>query len=224
MNDFDGGFLNAEKYVHDDNFKPDSLTGSDAYDSHYTSKSSISVSEIAGQRLYQNALETQKMIEEKIKERSKIPTPTLNLATRKHNSRESSPLSGIAPRYVQLYESARVKNHVDVEERSSTYEHFEIRDPSPSRNHGCERLYSLSEGKQQEGKERRIGIKKAKEKPPLPDSHYRKIPVAEATKLYDRGMKHKISLEKKRMEAAFEMEELYVSPLVPASKEEAKFR
>ena len=225
MNDFDSNFLNAERHIQDDGTKlvsSSSGTSSDDYDGH-ASGTSISISEIAGQRLYQNALETQKMIEEKIKERSKIPTPTLNLATRRRSSRESSPISGIAPRYIQLYESAKAKSYEDAEERALANAQYEVRDFSPSRNLGCERLYSLSSGKQQEGRERRIEIMKAKERPPLPDSHFKKIPVAEATKLYDRGMKHKISLEMKRMEAAFEMEELYVSPLIPASKKEANF-
>ena len=151
MNDFDSNFLNAERHIQDDGTKlvsSSSGTSSDDYDGH-ASGTSISISEIAGQRLYQNALETQKMIEEKIKERSKIPTPTLNLATRRRSSRESSPISGIAPRYIQLYESAKAKSYEDAEERALANAQYEVRDFSPSRNLGCERLYSLSSGKQQ---------------------------------------------------------------------------
>ncbi len=190
------------------------------------SVSSVSVSEIAGQRLYQNALDTQKKIEDKAKERSKIHKPTLNLATRGRRSREPSPKPGTPPRYIQLYKAAKQRKEAeDVAEfeEKLDFDSVNQRDVTPTRNASCERLYSLSAQKQQEGKERRMEIMKAKTKPPLPDSHYKKITASEASKLYDRGMKHLISLEMKRMEAAFEMEEAYVSPLVPNSLGEENF-
>jgi hypothetical protein len=180
--------------------------------------SRTSISEIAGERLYQNALDTQKKIEEKTKERLKVPKRTLNLATAGRRSREPSPQPGQPPRYLQLYESAKAKR-AESEESKPSETTPSIRDYSPSRNGSCERLYSLSAQKQQEGKERRIEIMKSKTKPPLPDSHFKKISPEKASKLYDRGMKHLISLEMKRMEAAFDMEEEYQSPLVPKSKE-----
>ena len=178
--------------------------------------SRTSVSEIAGQRLYQKALEKREKIEEKSREKERVPKPKLNLATRGRRSRDPSPSLGHPPRYIQLYEQGKTKIALEAERDS---EEVHIREPSPSRNESCERLYSLSAQKQMEGKERRLEIMKAKSKPPLPESHFKKIPASEATKIYDRGMKHKISLEMKIMEAAFEMEEAYVSPLVPKSKE-----
>mmetsp|Transcript_6367 Transcript_6367/g.7885 ORF Transcript_6367/g.7885 Transcript_6367/m.7885 type:complete len:224 (+) Transcript_6367:95-766(+) len=179
--------------------------------------SRTSVSEIAGQRLYQNALDTQKKIEEKSKERNNVPLPTLTLATRGRRSREASPVPGQPPRYVQLYEKSKTKITSEAEKESPVV--VQTRDVSPAQKESCERLYSLSAQKQQEGKERREEILKSKSKPPLPESHFRKIPTSQATKIYDRGMKHLISLEMKRMEAAFESEENYSSPLVPKSKE-----
>lgn len=196
--------------------------------SHGTNKSASSgnasrcSSEVAGERLYQNALETRKKIEEKIKEQSKVQKRTLNLATRGRRSREPSACPGTPPRYIQLYEYAKTKQYRE-EMEASTNSVTEVRDPSPSRNLGCERLYSLSTSKQQEGRERRTEIMKANERPPLPDSHYRKISVTDGIKIYERGMKHKINLEIKRMEAAFEMEELYVSPLIPNSVIDQQF-
>lgn len=178
--------------------------------------SRTSISEIAGQRLYQNALETQRKIEKKSQERMKVEKPTLKLATRGRRSRDPSPAEGQAPRYVQLYEKGKTRLAEEVERESRVPQ---LRDPSPSRNESCERLYSLSAQKQQQGRERREEIVKSKARPPLPESHFRKIPASQATKIYDRGMKHLISLEMKRMEAAFEGEENYVSPLVPKSKE-----
>ena len=177
-------------------------------------------SEIAGERLYQNALETRKKIQEKIQEKikkqSRVQKRTLNLATRGRHSRESSASHGTPPRYIQLYEYSKIKkNREDMEANANGA--TDVIDSSPSRNLGCERLYNLSTPKQQEGRERRAEIMRANERPPLPGSHYKKISIADGTKIYDRGMKRKIDLELKRMEAAFEMEELYVSPLIPNS-------
>lgn len=190
-------------------------------------QSRVSVSEIAGQRLYENALATQKKIEEKAKERLKVHKPTLKLATRGRRSREPSPAPGNPPRYLKLYEHAKSKQEADsLSEIETELNSLKVRDLTPTRptrNKSCERLYSLSAQKQQQGKERRKEIMKAKERPPMPDSHFKKITAAEATKLYDRGMKHLISLEMKRMEAAYEMEEIYVSPLVPKSTEKKNF-
>lgn len=180
--------------------------------------SSVSRSEVAGQRLYENALKTQQKLEGLRLEASKVQKPVLNLATRGRRSREPSPSPDQTPRYIKLFEHAKAKQATT--EVSATEEVVQIIDFSPSRNLGCERLYSLSSSMQQEGKERRIEIMKSKEKPPLPDSHYMKIPASEAAKMYERGMKHLISLEMKRMEAAFETQGNYVSPLVPKSKEE----
>ena len=200
--------------LYDRNESRDSSDGSSSRGS-LGNISRSSRSEIAGERLYQNAKDTQKKIEEKARERLKVPKRTLNLATRGRRSREPSPTPGAPPRYVQLYESAKAKQTKEIVENQE----IKSRDVSPSTNESCERLYSLSALKQQEGKERRHEIKRAKERPPLPDSHFKKIPASEAAKLYDRGMKRIISLEMKRMQAAFDMEEEYVSPLVPKSKD-----
>ncbi len=193
----------------------DSLSSGSTRSTGSGNASRTSISEIAGQRLYQNALETQRKIEEKSRERLKVEKRTLNLATRGRRSREPSPMAGQPPRYIQLYEQGKTKIALGAEKESQA---TQVRAPSPSRNESCERLYSLSAQKQQEGRERREEIKKSKLKPPLPESHYRKIPASQATKIYDRGMKHLISLEMKRMEAAFESEGNYASPLVPKSK------
>ena len=186
--------------------------------SNRSRSSSVSRSEVAGQRLYENALKTQQKLEGLRLEASKVQKPVLNLATRGRRSREPSPSPDQPPRYIKLFEHAKAKKAAT--EVSATEEMVDIRDFSPSRNLGCERLYSLSTSMQQEGRERRTEIKKSKEKPPLPDSHYMKISASEAAKLYERGMKHLISLEMKRMEAAFETKGNYVSPLVPKSMAE----
>lgn len=205
-----------------DNFhhEPDESRNEDLYKDDRSTISKSTISEIAGQRLYQNALDTKKKIKEKIVEAGAIPKEALNLATRGRKSREPSPMPGDRPRYIQLYENAKAKQIAKSENEVSTLDSkIDLRDASPSRNKRCERLYDLSSRKQTKGKERRDEIMKSKEKPPLPESHFKKIQAADAAKMYERGMKSIISLEMKRMKAAFESEEVYVSPLVPRSTE-----
>ena len=69
----------------------------------FASSEGTSVSEIAGQRLYAQALETRRKIEE-AREKSLIYQPRLDIATRGHRSREPSPNR---PRYLQLYEHSK---------------------------------------------------------------------------------------------------------------------
>ena len=92
--------------LYDRNESRDSSDGSSSRGS-LGNISRSSRSEIAGERLYQNAKDTQKKIEEKARERLKVPKRTLNLATRGRRSREPSPTPGTPPRYLQLYESAK---------------------------------------------------------------------------------------------------------------------
>jgi len=167
-----------------------------------------SVSEIAGQRLYAQALETRRKIENAREKRS-VYEPQLDMATRGRNSREPSP--NRIPRYLQLYEHSKGRRTREPEEE----DFVPLKSPKDVHpNEGCNRLYALSASKQQEGKERREDIIKSKMKPPPPFSHQRKISADEGSKIYDRGMKHLISLEMKRIEAAVESETPYRSPLV----------
>jgi len=181
-----------------------SCDGKDCYSQ--TASEGTSVSEMAGQRLYMQALETRKKIENARERKTSISEPQLKMATRGRTSRDPSPSP--IPRYLQLYEHSKVKKILEPE----------ICTGKPPKsvvpNVGCNRLYALSASKQQEGKERREEIIKSKIKPPPPYLNQKKISVDEAAKIYDRGMKHLISLEMKRIEAAVKSEVPYKSPLV----------
>lgn len=193
--------------------------GDEAYDEEYqhpryhgechseAASDGTSVSEMAGQRLYAQALETRRKIEVAREKRS-VYEPQLDMATRGRTSREPSP--NRIPRYLQLYEHSKGRRTPDPEQEIAPLKVPKVAVP----NVGCNRLYALSASKQQEGKERREDIIKSKMKPPPPYSHQRKISADEGSKIYDRGMKRLISLEMKRIEAAVESEIPYNSPLV----------
>jgi len=174
---------------------------------------STSVSEMAGQRLYAQALETRKKIEEAREKRS-VFEPQLTMATRGRTSRDPSPSP--IPRYLQLFEHSKVKKLPDTDPEMDVGKPPKAFVP----NEGCNRLYALSASKQQEGKERRDEIIRSKIKPPPPYANQKKISVDEAAKIYDRGMKHLISLEMKRIEAAVKSEVPYKSPLVRVGTDE----
>jgi len=177
-----------------------------------TASEGTSVSEMAGQRLYNQALETRKKIENARERKSSISEPQLKMATRGRTSRDPSPSP--IPRYLQLYEHSKVRKMQEPE----------ICTGKPPKavvpNEGCNRLYALSASKQQEGKDRREEIVKSKIKPPPPYLNQQKISVDDAAKIYDRGMKHLISLEMKRIEAAVKSEVPYKSPLVRVGTDE----
>jgi len=178
------------------------------------SRDGASSSEIAGQRLYLQALETQRKIEEARKEKEDYK-PTVKLATKRGDSCKDG--KSETPRYIQLYEQAKNKQLITDVSPSSSQDCKELKIKTTrdvSTNEGCDRLYALSKSKQEEGRHRRNEITKLKAKAPQPSHHNMKIPADQATRMYDRGMKHLISLEMKRIEAAVKTEQPYKSPLV----------
>jgi len=133
-----------------------------------------SISEIAGQRLYENALKTRKKIED-AKKKKLLFNRQLKLPIRQCNSLELNPCS--VPRYLKLYEHSKVKKTVSAELTSSsspmkvdegikfkkeTAPKLEDNDFLPARaiatNDRCNLLYGLSKTKQQKGKQRRDKI------------------------------------------------------------------
>jgi len=176
----------------------------------------ISVSEIAGKRLYENALKTRQMIEEKRNEKERVPKPVLIMESQKNSSRVLERLPDQPPRHVQLYEEGTAKKLAKKEAEKEAADEMGTSFSSlnlGAANKRCDRLYSLSSAKQEEGKKRRDEIKKSLEKAPLPDYFFKKIPISEATNMYDKGMKTVLSLESKRMQAAFDNGETYTHPL-----------
>ena len=179
----------------------------------------ISVSEVAGKRLYENALKTRQMIEEKRNEQEKVPKPVLIMESQKNSSRTLERSPDQTPRHVQLYEEGTAKKLAKKEAEKETVDDTETSFSSLNlgrpftANKRCDRLYSLSSAKQEEGKKRRDEIKKSLEKAPLPDYFFKKIPISEATNMYDKGMKQVMTLESKRMQAAFDNGETYTHPL-----------
>jgi len=203
-----GKLTYAADFDRDDDLS--SCDGKECYSE--TASEGTSVSEMAGQRLYAQALETRKKIEVAREKRS-VFEPQLKMATRGRTSRDPSPSP--IPRYLQLFEHSKAKKLPEPEE-------MDVDKPPKAivPNEGCNRLYALSASKQQEGKSRREEIIKSKIKPPPPYANQRKISVDEAAKIYDRGMKHLISLEMKRIEAAVKSEVPYKSPLVRVGLDE----
>lgn len=179
---------------------------------HSDNEHIVSVSEMAGQRLYHQALKQQRKIEDARRIAATVK-PHLEMATRRHKSTKKMRQPNSSPRYLQLYESSKAKNN---EKDSGGRSHPNSKAVLPNEvapNEGCNRLYALSKEKQQQGKERREEIKKSKVKPlPPPDS--KKIPLEKAAKIYDRGMRYLISLEIKRIEAGMRRGEMYKSKLV----------
>jgi len=170
----------------------------------------VSTSEVAGNRLYRQAKETQRKIES-AREKATIPSPRqLDLATRGRTSRDPSPSS--RPRYMQLYEQGAKQSRKSASPAPGRRRKSQVpRHPTPIE--GCDRLYALSKPRQEEGKRRKEEIEQSKIAPPPPE--FGVISASEGAKIYDRGMKHLISLEMKRMEAAIDQEQPYESPLVP---------
>jgi len=207
--DYDGDAAYDEKYQH-----PRYHDECDSEGHSEAASEGTSVSEIAGNRLYAQALETRRKIE-KAREKRSVYEPQLDMATRGRTSRDPSP--SLIPRYLQLYEHSKGRRTPEPEQEDVNM----LRPPKAVvPNEGCNRLYALSASKQQEGKDRREEIIKSKMKPPPPFSHLRKISADEGSKIYDRGMKHLISLEMKRIEAAVESETPYRSPLVRVGVDE----
>ena len=170
----------------------------------------VSKSEVAGERLYRQAKETQRKIESAREKANSRTTRQLDLATRGRTSRDSSPSS--LPRYMKLYEHAKSRQSASPAPDRRRMSQVP-RNPTPIE--GCDRLYALSLPRQEEGKRRKEEIEQSKIAPPPPE--FGTISASEGAKLYDRGMKHLISLEMKRMEAAINQEQDYESPLVPQS-------
>ena len=165
-----------------------------------------SVSEKAGQRLYLQALETKRKIEDARKNNAAIIRPRLEMATRRHKSTKLQQTNAV-PRYLQLYESSKGKK-LDNERVEKTQLPRVV-----APNEGCNRLYDLSKQMQQKGKERREEIVKSKVKVYFP-LETRKIPIDQAVRMYDRGMRCLVSLEVKRIEAGMRRGVMYDSKLV----------
>jgi len=180
-------------------------------DTSSQSTASISSSEVAGQRLYEQALDKQFRLEEAVRA-SKIHIPKLDLPSKETFSvvedRDHS-----VPRYERLYKDANWKNKCQRERERET-----PKTVSRQRNSGCERLYALTKAKQEEGKQRREEIKRSKAPPPPKD--FKKMPLSQATAMYERGMIHLIHKEMNLMDVAHEREVNYESVLIPESVQE----
>ena len=164
-------------------------------------------SELATDRLYQDAFTKKKKLEEaRIKASQHKPKLVLQSKETYVDNEERDALA--PPRYLQLYESEKKKNVVEDN-------HKKTRVFTPARNEGCERLYALSTAKQMEGKQRREDIEKSKIPPPKPE--FKSIPLSQATRMYERSMKHLITKEMKLIDAAHEREVNYESILIPES-------
>jgi len=189
-------------------------------------------SETAGQRLYLQALASQRKLEEA---RKSVPIikPQLQLSTRRHGGSKAKSTNP-SPRYLQLYEHAKAKM---IKKEA-------VKKPQAPKvikaNEGMNRLYALSISKQQEGKERREEIMRSKikksskkiERKSMSKQHEgkerreanmrskikevesKKISLAQATNIYERGMEYLISKEIKRIEEGMKIGETYESKIV----------
>lgn len=171
------------------------------------SSSSKSTSVAASERLYQQAQEKQNRLEDAILEANNI-RPKLVLVAAKGRGLEKENSS--VPRYLHLYENGKKKMESKAvpEKEEKLSKHY-------GKNSRCDRLYALSSLKQKEGKERREQIEKSKARPPPPV--FKKIPLSQATRMYERSMQHLISKEMKLMDVAHENSQRYESLLVPQS-------
>ena len=129
----------------------------------------IDGTEVAGQRLYQKAIEQQKKLEE-ARQRASAHKPAMVLTSKQTTS-------------------------------------------PGMRNEGCERLYALSTSKQMQGKQRREEIMKSRLPPP--PTEFKVMPLSQATKMYERSMKHLITKDMKLMDAAHQNETAFESLLIP---------
>lgn len=164
--------------------------------------------EVAFQRLYEQASEKQFRLEEAIRTTSKIHEPKLDLPSKEtFPGIEDRDYAGI-PRYERLYEDAKEKNKCQRERETE-----KPKPVSARRNSGCERLYALTKVKQEEGKQRREEIKRSTAPPP--PMEFKKIPLSQATAMYERSMLHLINKEMNLMDAAHEREDIYHSVLIP---------
>ena len=203
--------LDTKSYPHHtqrENINLDTIREMSDTSSQFTA--SVSSSDVAGQRLYEQALEKQFRLEEAVRTKSQIHKPKLDLPSKEtFSGMEDRDYSGI-PRYERLYEDAKLKNKYQRE--------METEKPKPvsaRRNSGCERLYALTKAKQEEGKQRREEIKRSTAPPPPKD--FKKIPLSQATAMYERSMLHLINKEMNLMDAAHEREDKYESVLIPES-------
>jgi len=172
------------------------------------SSSSKSTSIAASERLYQQAREKQNRLEDAILEANNV-RPKLVLVASKGRGLQNEDSS--VPRYLHLYQNG-LKNKME----SKVVPEKEEKIPKLSGNNSrCDRLYALSSSKQKEGKKRREQIEKSKVRPPPPV--FKKIPLSQATRMYERSMQHLISKEMKLMDVAHENSKRYESLLVPQS-------
>jgi len=187
--------------------------------------SSLSTSERAGKRLYLQALESKRKIEEATKNNPAFKPELVFLsrsvyghtrngyATNGTSATSSSTQtisnSEIAGQrlYLQALESqrklveARKQWNLDLDRKIPTQlELFTRKRKAPNFEFLAQdkrylHLYSFSEKKQKEGKERREEIRKSK----LPKvTTMKKLPLSEATNMYDRGIEFLVSKELRR--------------------------
>jgi hypothetical protein len=169
----------------------------------------VDTSKSAGERLYNHASLKQKKLE-KARTKANEHTPKLILRSKETYGEEERDVTD-SPRYLKLYEDAKNRKH--SHEAQENEEKRKI--PSNTRHEGCERLYSLSTAKQMKGKQRREEIERSKIPPP--PTEFKKIPLSQATKMYERSMKHLISKEMKLIDTAHELQIKYESVLIPDS-------
>jgi len=160
---------------------------------------------LAGQRLYLQALKRSIRLEEVKQQAKAAPIGSLVLETRKRKTRDTIKDVTSKPRYLLLYEYAKVKEQrlsetSDVSISSSSSVSSKENLTSNRHIH----LYNLSNNQQAEGKKRRDEIKKKSAKArEIPDfSKRNKISPQDADKLYYRGIKQLVELDNRNIKIA----------------------
>ncbi len=169
----------------------------------------VSSKDVVGDRLYNDAFLKEKKLQE-AREKASEHNPVLVLKSKESYTADERSDEN-SPRYLKLYEDAMNRH----QQQDSDQEKEKKKIPSNTRHEGCERLYSLSTSKQIQGKQRREEIERSKIPPP--PTEYKKIPLSQATKMYERSMKHLITKEMKLIDTAHELQIKYESVLIPDS-------
>jgi hypothetical protein len=155
----------------------------------------------AGERLYNQALERYKRLAA-IADSNPLPQPK-----KKSQAKKKCTGNAETPRYLKLYEDG-MKKHYSKPPRATSSDRSlsqksRLSDSSVKplgENDSFLRLYNLSKSKQDEGKKRRMKIKKASKKET--DAVQDKISVKDAERLYLKGVKHLLHLDNRRIESA----------------------
>lgn len=172
-----------------------------------SSSSSYHSSIVAGNRLFNQAMERFERLDAIKRKGQEVPQVNLTLHTTRRNTKCSSrSRSSVKPRYLHLYEQSKVKSRRQgsIESPVSSTSSDRSTNSNSSDNSSFDRLYNLSYSQQLEGKKRREEIAKAsRAREEIPCLYMNgKISPKEAEKLYYRGIRHLIDLDIRRIESA----------------------